>query len=156
MMGMRLRDGSIFDSRAAILVCPVNTVGVMGKGLAKAFADRFIGLAQFHAEVSEQGRFGLGLVAVKTCRERGTDDYRSVCLLPTKGHWRNPSRLSLIYAGLGGLAIYLEQTNPDVSAALPALGCGLGGLRWPDVLPLIEQFCGLFPTREFDIYRPQE
>jgi hypothetical protein len=36
------------------------------------------------------------------------------------------------------------------------LGCGLGGLRWPDVLPLIEQFCGLFPTREFDVYPPQE
>ncbi|APE33977.1 hypothetical protein BOX37_08325 [Nocardia mangyaensis] len=57
---------------------------------------------------------------------------------PTKRHWRSPSRLADVAAGLPALAETIEA-NQTRSVAIPALGCGHGGLDWASVKPLIRQ-----------------
>ena len=63
---------------------------------------------------------------------------RTIINLPTKDHWRNPSTLAHVESGLIALNTALHTHAID-SVAVPALGTGLGGLKWPDVLPLIHQ-----------------
>lgn len=130
------KEGSIFDSGADLLVCPVNCVpGVMGKGLALAFAKRWPILKRSHRTLCERGllRPGVALFVGGTTGQQ-------CAFVPTKSHWRHRSDLVLVSAGILGLYKLLAgvpEWTQGKSIAIPALGCGLGGLRWEDVRPLI-------------------
>lgn len=126
--------GDIFASVADVLVCPVNCVpGVMGAGLALAFAKRFPDIKALHRLVTRQGLLAPGVVYMAG----------SIALFPTKRHWQDASNIADIQAGLTSLAVDLPAKQWAArSIAIPALGCGLGGLRWADVRPLIvEALC---------------
>lgn len=71
---------------------------------------------------------------------------RLIINFPTKGHWKSRSRLADIEVGLHDLRRVLEEFDVE-SLALPPLGCGLGGLKWPDVRPKIEAALGDLPIR---------
>ena len=120
-----------------MLVCPVNCVpGVMGAGLAKAFARRCPSLIDFHRERCASGALAPG----KTVIFEGKVD-QGVVMLPTKRHFRNQSTLEDVGSALKHMAKMLqfgtEIGDKHDSIAIPALGCGLGGLRWEDVRPII-------------------
>lgn len=123
----------IFATGAAVLVCPVNTVGVMGAGLAKAFAQRWPAFEASYKAKCRQGTFGIGQLHV--WKDQGSP---TLIALPTKVHWSSSSRIFIVERGLDALAAWLEKTPPS-SIAVPALGCGLGGLKWADVGPLTER-----------------
>lgn len=126
--------GSIFDSGADVLVCPVNCIpGVMGKGLALEFAKRWPVLKRTHADRIGRGTLGVGTPDTVWA----TDNGPRVMLFPTKRHWCHPSRLDDIRWGLASAVAQWGTRNTARSIAFPALGCGLGGLRWEDVRPLI-------------------
>lgn len=123
--------GSLFDTPAQTLVNPVNTVGVMGKGLALQFKQRDPAMFADYRRACQQGAIALGRPYL----------YRSphgpwVVQFPTKRHWRDRSRLSDIAEGLRCLADHCDSWG-ITSLAVPALGCGLGGLDWYAVRPLI-------------------
>lgn len=150
-MPITYSTGSIFDSPANVLVCPVNCVGVMGKGLAKEFAKRWPKLEDRYKEYCELHRLAVGYP--KFCgfiKE-------AFILFPTKQHWRDLSRIEWIGDGLYELANHVLR--PSETVALPALGCGLGGLAWPDVKALIEKYFGdspidatvYLPTKEMNV-----
>lgn len=148
--------GDIFESGADLLVCPVNCVpGVMGAGLALAFARRWPGLRRRHSTLARDGRLTVGLAPI--VGEVGRD----FCLFPTKRHWRMPSRLDDVALGLDGLRIELANHRAMPrrraldSIAIPALGCGLGGLDWADVRPLIVEALAALPLRVM-LYPPHE
>jgi O-acetyl-ADP-ribose deacetylase (regulator of RNase III) len=69
--------------------------------------------------------------------ERGLTNPRWMICFPTKDHWRNPSRLTSILNGLTSLASACKGREIR-SVAVPALGCGLGGLDWLEVRQDIE------------------
>jgi O-acetyl-ADP-ribose deacetylase (regulator of RNase III) len=128
--------GDIFSSKLEVLTCPVNCVGVMGKGLALEFKKTFPGLLNDYAlactmEYLKIGRPWLWKV----------NDVRQVLCFPTKDHWKKPSTLEYIEAGLLGM-VQLHSLGELHSVALPPLGCGLGGLSWAEVKPLIEKHLG--------------
>jgi O-acetyl-ADP-ribose deacetylase (regulator of RNase III) len=131
--------GSIFDSGADVLVCPVNCVpGVMGAGLALEFAKRWPSLKRCHfAACSGPGRrLAPGVTIVTAAGPTVADPL--VMFFPTKRHWRDRSRLEDIAAGLReGVPYSFAALRPKKSIAFPAIGCGLGRLRWEDVRPLI-------------------
>lgn len=134
---IQVRD--IFTSPCQTLVVPVNTVGTMGKGLAKSFAQRYPGLEKAYKQGCYNHVFSTkGLLSV------GIGEGKRILCFPTKHHWRNPSRLPWIDLGLMKLAQHYEQLKIE-SIAFPMLGCGEGGLTWNNVYPLIVEWMDPLP-----------
>lgn len=135
----------IFDSDADVLVCPTNGVGVMGVGLAKQFAERFPGLAQSHKALCDVGEQLPGCIA--TLGRKSWD--KKVALVPTKRHWRDASNLDDVALSIRRLGETMA-IMPNTTFAVPKLGCGLGGLDWADVKPLIEQHLDMSRVELFE------
>ena len=94
-----IRNGDILQSRCPALVNPVNCVGVMGKGLAKQFRNRYPDMdRQYRQDCNSR------LLQPGTIRAYPVSPNRTVICLPTKRHWREPSRLQDVAAGLDALA----------------------------------------------------
>ena len=115
--------------------------GVMGAGIAKRFAQAHPGLLDAYRSALRDGRVGIGRPHV--WQAQGGEQ---IVNLPTKDDWRRPSELGFIRAGLDALREHLERAGA-VTVAVPALGCGNGGLDWGVVRPLIvERLSGLAAT----------
>lgn len=129
-------EGSIFDSTAECLVNPVNCEGVSGAGLALVFRNKFRSNAEWYHTLCNyyhQGEIGR-VHMYKVPYTRGTTKY--IANFPTKLLWDKPSTLDYIRKGLIDLVHQLVRYDIK-SCAVPALGCGLGGLQWPDVRMLL-------------------
>jgi O-acetyl-ADP-ribose deacetylase (regulator of RNase III) len=108
----------------------------MGAGLAKAFADQFDDeMVPDYVSACKSGSLRPGRVQLV----RIYSSHYAVVNFPTKDDWRQPSRLEWIESGLESLR-KLVLARGITSIALPKLGCGLGGLDWRDVKPLIERY----------------
>ena len=128
--------GNLLDADVEALVNTVNTVGVMGKGLALQFKRRFPSNFEVYAGACRRGEVQVGcMLVVETAGPPGP---RFIINFPTKKHWRNPSQLEYVRAGLVALVSEVK-TRGIRSIAIPPLGCGNGGLAWSDVRPLIDQ-----------------
>ncbi|GCD40494.1 macro domain-containing protein [Streptomyces paromomycinus] len=140
--------GDILQADVAALVNPVNTVGVMGKGLALQFKSAFPQMYSDYRQACATGALALGRVHVWDAGLQALERHRYVISFPTKSHWRSRSRLADVEAGLVDLAETVRRLEIR-SIALPALGCGLGGLDWPVVHRAIHQ--ALSDLREVDV-----
>ncbi len=135
-------EGDIFSSPAQVIVNTVNTVGVMGKGLALAFKQRYPEMFACYRTACEKRQLKIGKLMLWYAPDHW------ILLFPTKEHWRNPSKLEYIENGL----IKFVNTYADkniTSIAFPRLGCGNGELNWDDVRPLMERYLKPLPI---DIY----
>ena len=95
-------SGDLFESPARVLVNTVNTVGVMGKGIAKEFKILFPEMFQRYRELCETRQFNIGnLYLYKT-------PHKWILNFPTKKHWRSPSRPEYIEEGLRKLVSVLQ------------------------------------------------
>jgi O-acetyl-ADP-ribose deacetylase (regulator of RNase III) len=144
--------GNIMDSSAEALVNAVNTVGVMGKGIALQFKQMFPHNFKIYKQACMNGQFTTGKVLAVKDREIVLGE-RLIINLPTKQHWKMPSTYAYVENGLIALAAYL-RAHPVKSLAMPALGCGNGGLEWPKVKPLIEQHLAALDMVIW-VYEPQ-
>jgi O-acetyl-ADP-ribose deacetylase (regulator of RNase III) len=131
MLMFKALIGDLFESQAQTLVNTVNCVGVMGKGVALEFKKRFP--AMFEDYVRRCERKGVRLGEPYLFRDASG---RLIVNFPTKDHWRSPSRLQDIEAGLDYFVGHAAEWGVT-SMALPPLGCGNGGLEWSEVGPLI-------------------
>ena len=143
--------GDIFDSSAEALVNPVNTVGVMGKGLARQFKERYPGNYLRYKEACAVGQVRLGRMLI-TPAESQTGP-RLIVNFPTKQHWKDRSHLYDIRAGLIDLVRVIRKEHIR-SIAVPALGAGLGGLDWSDVRPLIAASLGQLQSVQVEVFEP--
>jgi len=137
---IHITDGDLFASGAEAFVNPVNCVGVAGKGLALEFKRRFPDNYAAYRLACEEAALRVGRPVVfelPVMRPRRRPWF--IINFPTKDHWRRPSRLEWIESGLEFLLADVRQLS-ILSIAMPALGCGLGGLPWSEVRPLIEHF----------------
>lgn len=126
MTSLRITAGDIFSSRCQTLVNPVNCVGAMGAGLAAEFRRRYPAMFEDYRERCGRGEMRIG----EPYLWRGGE--RWVLNFPTKRHWREKSETAFIAAGLTRLKEAAEGWGV-VSLAVPALGCGLGGLEWEEM-----------------------
>lgn len=133
-------NANIVDGDADILVNTVNCVGVMGKGVALAFKNRFPAIMPPYQKVCRD----------RVLRPGGTVLFalpghsgRHWAAMATKDHWRNPSQLPWIVSGLQDLAREARAVGAR-SIALPPPGCGQGGLDWRTVEPLVLDILGRF------------
>jgi O-acetyl-ADP-ribose deacetylase (regulator of RNase III) len=122
-MPVEFVQGDMFDSGADYLVNTVNCVGAMGKGVALQFKKRHPEMYQEYCKQCARGEVQPGQLYVYRANQYNIINF------PTKRHWRNPSRIEDIEAGLKSLRKFLE-TKPMESIAIPPLGCGNGGLDW--------------------------
>lgn len=133
---IREQSGNLLSADVEALVNAVNTVGVMGKGIALQFKQTYPEMFQEYARAARAGEVQIG--AMHLWATDATSGPRFIINFPTKRHWRSPSRLADVASGLPSLAETIER-NEIRSVAIPALGCGHGGLDWVSVEPLIRQ-----------------
>ncbi|MGF1645973.1 MAG: macro domain-containing protein [Kineosporiaceae bacterium] len=144
-------NGDLLTGDTDATVNTVNTVGVMGKGVAlqvkRAFPDAYAA----YRTACQRGEVEIGRMLV---HDRGVlGPARYVINFPTKRHWRSPSRLADIDAGLDDLRRVLAELSVS-SVAVPALGCGNGGLDWREVRPRIEAALGGLSVVRVVLYPP--
>lgn len=125
------RTGDLFESKAQTLVNTINTVGVMGKGIALEFKKRFPEMFDDYLKRVREGKVQLGEPYLFT---RPQPPW--IINFPTKRHWREVSHISDIVKGLGHLERHYRGWG-ITSLAVPPLGCGQGGLEWRVVGPTL-------------------
>jgi O-acetyl-ADP-ribose deacetylase (regulator of RNase III) len=145
--------GNLLNARVEALVNAVNTVGVMGKGIALQFKRTFPENFTAYAKACMQGEVMIGRMFVTNAVRAGGPGW--IVNFPTKKDWRHPSKVEYVEAGLTDLIRVIERQKIR-SIALPPLGCGLGGLDWAVVRPLIEAtFAGL-PSVRTVVFEPTD
>ena len=144
---MIIKIGNIFESNAKTLVNTVNCVGVMGKGIALEFKNRYPNMYNEYVSMCENGSVHPGEPYLYE------DFYgTSVLNFPTKDHWRSPSKLSYIISGLKWFREHFRDLG-ITSVAFPPLGCGNGGLTWDIVGPIMYDMLKDLPI-DIEIYAP--
>ncbi len=136
--------GNIFDSKAEVLVSPVNCVGVSGAGLAKQFKERFPDAQKLYERACFEGKpnyLKLGDILLFDAIIWHLP--KSIVYFPTKYHWKDKSKYSSIKESLYKLKIEIQFASWvygfNLTVAIPKIGCGLGGLDWNIVKEMIEE-----------------
>ncbi len=144
-------SGNLLEADVTALVNTVNTVGVMGKGIALMFKERFPDIFKDYAAACKNKRVQTGRMFVTATGQ--LHGPRWVIHFPTKRHWRHPSKLEWIDEGLADLRRVLVANKID-SVAIPPLGTGNGKLEWADVKPMIEKHLADLPAVQVIVYEP--
>jgi len=143
--------GNLLDSQAEALVNTVNTVGVMGKGIALMFKEAFPENFRAYQMACKLGEVQIGRMFVSHRSNMYGPQW--IINFPTKKHWRQPAKLEWIRAGLSDLKTVIRQ-NDIHSVALPPLGAGNGGLTWATVRQMIEESLTELSDVEIIVYEP--
>ena len=133
-VAIEYRTGNLLNADVEALVNAVNTVGVMGKGIALQFKQAFPENFKAYQKACKQGEVVPGRMFVVD--RQSVVNPRFIVNFPTKRHWKGSARLSDIESGLQDLVKVVEERGIR-SIAIPPLGCGLGGLDWNEVRPLV-------------------
>ncbi len=164
---LRVAEGDMFFSRMQTLTVSVNTVGIMGAGLASRAKYQFPDVYVHYQDLCRNRKLRMGKPEIykrEASLEHELADEPSglpnaalekwFLLFPTKRHWRNNADIKGIEEGLQWL-VSSHKKEGIQSLAIPALGCGLGRLKWRDIGPLM---CKYLRTLDVDvsIYMPTE
>ena len=144
-------QGDILKAEAEALVNTVNCVGVMGRGIALQFRKAFPENFKAYKTACDAGQVQPGKMFVydlnRICNPRFITNF------PTKRHWKGKSRIEDIQSGLKALTEVVQEQGIR-SIAIPPLGCGLGGLNWSDVYPLIVEAFAALPEVNVLLFEP--
>jgi O-acetyl-ADP-ribose deacetylase (regulator of RNase III) len=143
--------GDILQAEVEALVNTVNCVGIMGRGIALQFRKEFPENYKAYKKVCDQGELRPGKMFI--FRLNQLQNPRYVINFPTKRHWKGKSRIEDIRAGLAALAEEVRGRGIK-SVAVPPLGCGLGGLSWSQVRPMIEEAFRSLSDVKVVVYEP--
>ena len=147
--------GDLLSAPVEALVNTVNTVGVMGKGIALQFKERFPGNYAAYRNACRHGEVVVGKMFVSEERSMIDGVNKIIINFPTKKHWRSPSQLEYVEEGLVDLSRIIAAKNIK-NIAIPPLGCGNGGLDWSVVKKMIETTLGVLDDVEILVYEPNE
>lgn len=139
-------NGDIFKSQCEALINPVNIKGVMGKGLALAFKTKYPAHFENYKRACQSGE----MTTEKVLAYQEINGPMIICLA-TKADWRDSSKMEYVSAGLDDLANQIKALGIR-SVAIPKLGCGLGGLDWNKVRPLIVEKLSSLDGINVEIY----
>lgn len=148
---IRKTKGDLLKANVQALVNTVNTVGVMGRGVALQFKQTFPENFKVYKKACDEGKVRLGAMFVVDLG--GLQNPRYIINFPTKKHWRGKSRHEYIESGLEALVAEIQRLGIE-SIALPPLGCGLGGLDWNQVYRHIKEHLGSLSNVEILVYEP--
>lgn len=146
-----LRQGNLIATDAEALVNTVNCEGFMGKGIALQFKKAFPENFKAYARACRTGEVRPGRMFVFATGSMMNPKY--IINFPTKRKWREKSRIEDIQSGLNALVEEVRRLKVS-SIAVPPLGCGLGGLKWGTVKPLIEDAFADLPDVQVTLFGP--
>lgn len=150
---IEFRTGDILQADTEALVNTVNCVGFMGRGIALAFKEAFPENFKAYERACKHGEMLPGRMLV--FKTDSLTNPRIIVNFPTKRHWRGTSRMEDIEAGLKDLIRVVREERIQ-SIAIPPLGCGLGGLDWAKVKPLIQATIGRMDGVTAIVFEPSE
>ncbi len=150
---MKYITGNMLEADTEALVNTVNTVGVMGKGIALQFKERFPLNFKIYVAASKKGEIRVGKMLV--VKENTLNGEKLIINFPTKTDWFRKSQYIYIENGLKNLAKVIEEYEIK-SIAIPPLGCGNGGLKWDKIKPMINKYLGHLSNVSIQIYEPNE
>ncbi len=145
-------EGNLLKAEAEALVNTVNTVGVMGKGIALMFKEAFPENFLAYSAACKNHEIEVGRIFA-TERKDLVGGPKWIINFPTKKHWRNPSKIEWIKDGLQDLVRFISE-HKIKSIALPPLGSGNGGLDWKEVRPVIEAALGNLEGVDVVVFEP--
>lgn len=131
---------SLLESQAQTVVNTVNTVGVMGKGLAHAMKTRHPLMFKAYKKICDERLLDIGKLWL------WRDSNQWILNFPTKINWRNPSKIEYIELGLKKFVESFDRQGIR-EIAFPRLGCGNGGLDWKDIQPMMHEYLSDLPIR---------
>lgn len=143
--------GDLLSSPAQVQVNTVNVVGVMGKGIALQFKNKYPEMFEAYQKICEKNLLDVGKLYLWKSAEKW------ILMFPTKKHWRNPSKIEYIESGLKKFVENYERLGIE-SIAFPKLGCGNGNLDWNVVRPIMEKYLKPLPITVYiyvDNYKPE-
>lgn len=150
---IQIEQGNLLLADVDALINTVNCVGVMGKGLALQFKQAFPDNFKAYAQACAAGGVQAGRMHIHD--NGGLVNPRWIINFPTKRHWRDGSRLEDVASGLAALVADVQRLGIQ-SIAIPPLGCGLGGLDWAVVQPMIECAFETLPDVAVHLYTPPQ
>ncbi len=148
---IKIVSGNLLDADAEAIVNTVNTVGVMGKGIALQFRMAFPENYDAYKSACDHKEVQTGKMFVFD-RQRMVNP-RYIINFPTKRHWKGKSRMEDVESGLVDLIKVVRELGIH-SIAIPPLGCGNGGLKWSEVRPRIEAAFRELPDVNVLLYEP--
>ncbi len=134
-MGIIVKKGDLLKEQTDAIINTVNCVGVMGKGIALQFKQKWPENFKAYEKACKEKKIRPGKVFVHELGKLAGKPYY-IINFPTKDHWRGKSELSFIESGLKDLIEYIKHHDIR-SISIPPLGCGNGGLQWSEVRTLI-------------------
>ncbi len=151
---IEIAKGNLLEAPVDALVNTVNTRGIMGKGIALQFKQAFPAMFRDYEKACKASEVRLGKMHVYDLGGLA-DGPHWIINFPTKGHWRDRSRLTDIETGLEDLVATILRMEIR-SIAIPPLGCGNGGLNWRDVRPRIETAFANLPEVSVLLFEPDK
>ncbi len=142
MAYIQYQKGDIFESQAQVIVNTVNCQGVMGKGLALAFKQKYPDMFKVYQQECKTGKLGIG----RPTLYQGSTPW--ILNFPTKDSWRANSKLEYLEKGLEFLVAHYKNAGIK-SIAFPKLGAQNGKLSWDDVGPLMARYLSQL---DIDVY----
>ena len=143
--------GNLLEADVEAVVNTVNTVGVMGKGIALMFKERYPANFKAYRAACKAGEVEVGRLFV-TCSDELSGP-RWIINFPTKKDWRHPTKIEWVESGLAALREFITEHRVK-SIAVPPLGCGNGGLDWSVVRSLISDALSGLPDTRVIVYEP--
>lgn len=142
MAGIKYQRGDIFESNAQVIVNTVNCQGVMGKGLALAFKQRYPAMFSVYQQECKSGRLRIGRPSLYK------ESAPWILNFPTKDTWKANSKIEYLEKGLEYFIANYKRAG-ITSVAFPKLGAQNGKLSWDDVGPLMAKYLS---SLEIDVY----
>src|SRR5258708_15451641 len=142
MAHLQYQKGDIFEAQTQVIVNTVNCQGVMGKGLALAFKQKYPDMFKVYQQECKAGKLGIG----RPTLYQGSTPW--ILNFPTKDSWRAASKLEYLEKGLEFLVAHYKNAGIK-SIAFPKLGAQNGKLSWDDVGPLMARYLSQL---DIDVY----
>jgi O-acetyl-ADP-ribose deacetylase (regulator of RNase III) len=151
-MTVSIKTGDLLNEKTEAIVNTVNCVGVMGKGIALQFKQRWPENFKDYAAACKREEIKPGKMFIHDFGEWAKP--RFIINFPTKVHWKGDSKIEYIEEGLRDLTAQVKRLRIK-SVALPPLGCGNGGLDWNEVRCLITEAFEKLPDVQVDLFEPK-
>lgn len=151
-MTIHINKDDLLRTPADAIVNTVNCVGVMGKGIALQFKQKWPENFKAYELACKEEKVRIGEMFIYD--SGGLVQPHFIINFPTKKHWKEKTKIHYIDQGLDDLVKQIIKLGIK-SIAIPPLGCGNGGLFWNDVKSLIENAFYELSDVEVQLFEPR-